>query len=290
MEFEFLKRTALTERSRLIHCITNPISINDCANLILAMGAQPMMAEHPAETERITGMADALALNLGNITDVRMESMRISAACAHARGIPSVLDCVGIGASRLRLNYAGSLIRDFGPSVIKGNLSEWKVLCGLEERTRGVDLTEADRLTRVTDCLDEFARFAREHRVVALVSGAEDLVTDGTRAVLVANGHPMMSRITGTGCMLGAMTATWLAVAAPFAAAVQACVTFGLAGEIAAGRSRGPGSFRTELLDALYNLTDEALRQNAQIMEIGSIPNRTGAAADRAGYGDANSL
>ncbi|MCD8084685.1 MAG: hydroxyethylthiazole kinase [Clostridiales bacterium] len=266
MESDFFDRTALTGRSRLIHCITNPIAINDCANLILAMGAQPMMAEHPAEVEEITRTADALALNLGNITDARLKSMRISAACAHEHGIPSLLDCVGVGASPLRLDYARALIRESAPSVIKGNLSEWKVLCGLEAKVRGVDLTEADRRTRSVDFLDIFARFAREHHTVALVSGEEDLVTDGEHAVLVANGHPLMSRVTGTGCMLGALTATWLSVAPPFLAAVQACAIFGLAGEEAARRSRGPGSFRAELLDAVYQLADEMLRREARII------------------------
>ena len=268
MEFKPVPRSVLTGKSRLIHCITNPISINDCANMVLAMGAQPMMAEHPAEAARITAGADALALNLGNLTDARLTSMRLSMACAHDRGIPTVLDCVGVGCSTLRLDYARALIRDFRPQVIKGNLSEWKALCGRGERVGGVDLSAADQAERVTDHLSWLAGYARANHTVALVSGAEDLITDGQAAYLVSNGHPMLARLTGTGCMLNVLTAAWLAAADPVTAAVQACAVLGLCGERAAGVSRGPGSLRSNLLDEVYALTDQELACGARITPL----------------------
>lgn len=268
MEFKPVLRSVLTGKSRLIHCITNPISINDCANMVLAMGAQPMMAEHPAEAARITAGADALALNLGNLTDARLTSMRLSMACAHDRGIPAVLDCVGVGCSTLRLDYARALIRDFRPQVIKGNLSEWKALCGRGERVGGVDLSAADQAERVTDHLSWLAGYARANHTVALVSGAEDLITDGQAAYLVSNGHPMLARLTGTGCMLNVLTAAWLAAADPVTAAVQACAVLGLCGERAAGASRGPGSLRSNLLDEVYALTDQELACGARITPL----------------------
>ena len=272
MEPELVSRTALASRSRLIHCITNPISINDCANMVLAMGAQPMMAEHPAEAADITAGADALALNLGNVTDARLAAMRLSLARAHSLGIPAVLDCVGVGCSPLRLDYARALIRDCCPQVLKGNLSEWKALCGRGARVGGVDLSAADRAERVTDHLDWLAAFARAHGTVALVSGAEDLITDGRQALLVSNGHPMLARLTGTGCMLNVLTAVWLSAAPPLTAALQACAVLGLCGERAAAASRGPGSLRANLLDEVYALTDQDLRRGARIRAL-PVPN-----------------
>lgn len=265
MKPELLSRSALTGRGRLIHCITNPISINDCANLVLAMGAQPIMAEHPAEVEAITARASALAVNLGNITDARLTSIRISARYAHVHQIPWVLDCVGVGCSPLRLEFAKSLIRDCRPQVVKGNLSEWKTLCGQEAGVSGVDLSEADSRDQVSSHLTWLGGFARRYGAVALVSGPEDLITDGNQALLVSNGHPMMARLTGTGCMLNVLTATWLAAASPLTAALQATAVLGVCGEQAARLSPGPGSLRTHLLDAVYSLTDADLAAQARI-------------------------
>ena len=266
MKPEFLPRSALTQRARLIHCITNPISINDCANLVLAMGAQPIMAEHPGEVEAITARASALAVNLGNITDARLTSIRLSACCAHTHNIPWVLDCVGVGCSPLRLDYARALIRDCRPSVVKGNLSEWKTLCGREAGVSGVDLSEADSRERIVDQLPWLGDFARRYETTVLVSGPEDLITDGRQAVLVSNGHPMMARLTGTGCMLNVLTAVWLSAAPPMAAALQAAAVLGVCGEQAARVSPGPGSLRTRLLDAVYQLTDADLASQARLI------------------------
>lgn len=265
MKPNLLPRAALTGRSRLIHCITNPISINDCANLVLAMGAQPIMAEHPGEVEAITARASALAVNLGNITDARLTSIRLSARYAHAHQIPWVLDCVGVGCSPLRLDYARSLIQECRPQVVKGNLSEWKTLCGREAGVSGVDLSEADSREQVAHQLSWLGEFARRYDTVALVSGPEDLVTDGRQAVLVSNGHPMMARLTGTGCMLNVLTAVWLSAAPPLTAAFQAAAVLGVCGEQAAGISPGPGSLRTHLLDAVYNLTDADLAAQVRL-------------------------
>ena len=131
--------TGLRERAPLIHCITNPISINQCANAILALGGRPIMAEHPREVEEITATASALMLNLGNITDVRMDAMRLAARTAAARGIPILLDAVGVACSQLRRDYVCELLSDVTPTVIKGNYSEINALCCADYRASGVD-------------------------------------------------------------------------------------------------------------------------------------------------------
>ena len=138
-------RGAVRERSSLIHCITNPISINQCANAILAVGGRPIMAEHPREVSEITATAGALMLNLGNITDVRMEAMRLSARTAAEHGTPILLDAVGVACSKLRRDYACGLMEGVTPAVIKGNYSEINALYQESYRASGVDADAALR-------------------------------------------------------------------------------------------------------------------------------------------------
>lgn len=248
----------------LIHCITNPISIHQCANALLAAGARPIMAEHPKEVQEITETADALLLNLGNITDVRMDSMRISAETAKERHIPAVLDAVGVACSALRLEYAFDLLQAAPPAVIKGNYSEIKALCHADYRSAGVDAK--DDLTVAT--MDRSAaELARRYHTVVLASGKADIVTDGVRLVHIHNGTPRLSEITGTGCMLGALTGAYLSVGSPLDAAVAACGGLGICGQLAEP-APGNGSFQVALLDALSIVTDKILQKNANMEEI----------------------
>ncbi len=250
-------RQAVRSRNPLIHCITNPISINDCANAVLAVGAQPIMAEHPQEVAAITRGAAALLVNLGNITDTRLESMLVSGGEAHEHGIPCVIDLVGAGCSLLRLQFARKFVWNCQPAVIKGNLSELKAFAGTPSQAAGVDA--GDRLTpeNTAKTLDQLARLSRRTGAVVLATGAVDIVTDGRQAVLLRNGVPLLSRITGTGCMVGVLTAVCLSGGDTFTAAVLAAATLGIAGELAAGTAHGTGSFRVSLLDALSTLDDE---------------------------------
>lgn len=235
------------EYSPLIHCITNPISINQCANAVLAVGARPIMAEHPAEVEEITATARALMLNLGNITDARMESMRLSARTAQNRHIPVLLDAVGVACSRLRRGYIRKLLQEATPAVIKGNYSEIHALYRENYCSSGVD---ADAALDV-QTLDRTAmELARAYHTVILASGRVDIITDGKRLVHVKNGNPQLSGITGTGCMLGALTAAYLSVQPDMDAAVTACVVLGICGQLAE-TDRGSGSFQVNLVDKL---------------------------------------
>jgi len=261
-------RQAVRSRNPLIHCITNPISINDCANAVLAVGARPVMAEHPLEVAAITRGAAALLVNLGSITDTRLESMLVSGGEAHEQGIPCVIDLVGVGCSLLRLQFARKFVGNCHPAVIKGNLSELKAFAGTPSQAAGVDA--GDRLTpeNTAKTLDQLARLSRRTGAVVLATGEVDIVTDGRQAVLLRNGVPLLSRITGTGCMVGVLTAVCLSGGDTFTAAALAAATLGIAGELAAGTAHGTGSFRVSLLDALSTLDDETFAERLRMETV----------------------
>lgn len=245
----------------LIHCITNPISIHQCANAILAIGARPMMAEHPREVVEITKTASAAVYNLGNITDVRMESILLSAKTAAREHIPFVLDAVGVSCSTLRRDYTAHLLQEAKPAVIKGNYSEILSL-STDYRAAGVD---ADQSLDEERLLYAAAQTALETGAVVLASGKTDLVTDGHRSALLRNGTPTLALVTGTGCMLGMLCGCFLSAGDPFLSAVAACAVLGIAGE-EAERTSGEktGSFAVSLMDFLSTLPDETVRAHLQ--------------------------
>ncbi len=250
-------RKNVKDRRPLIHCITNPISINQCANTILAVGARPIMAEHPLEVEDITKTASALMLNIANITDARMQSIRLSAMTAKQMKIPFVLDAVGIACSSLRREYTLGLLKDTVPDMIKGNYSEICALADEAYRSSGVD---ADRNTTGQMTINAALSAARLYNTVILASGGTDIITDGRDVILVHNGTPKLGTVTGTGCMLGALTAAYLSAAEGdcVTAALAACGVLGVCGELAE-RYNGNGSFFVGLMDELSLLTDKEL-------------------------------
>lgn len=241
----------------LIHCITNPISIHQCANAILAIGARPMMAEHPAEVREITETANALMLNIGNITDARMQSIRISLLAAKEKNIPVILDAVGVACSRLRRDYIAELLESAVPSIIKGNYSEIYALHHAAYRSSGVD---ADAALNADAICKAAAALARKYHTAILASGKADIVTDGTRLVQIKNGTPQLSAVTGTGCMLGALCGAYLSVCSGMDAAAAACAALGICGELAQ-TDKGSGSFMVNLMDGLSTLTDADLEK-----------------------------
>ncbi len=242
----------------LIHCITNHISINECANVVLAVGAKPIMAEHPAEVSEITACAKALAVNLGNINDARMESMMISGKTAFENDIPSVLDAVGVACSSFRLDFARRFIEKCHPSVIKGNMSEIKALCGVESGAKGIDVGEQDVVTHdnVGNNIALLKSFAARTDAVVAATGAVDIITDGEDAYLVKNGCEMLSLITGTGCMLNVLIASFISQRNILSGTVLATAYMGICGELAEN-TKGAGTFRTLLLDSLCSVSDD---------------------------------
>lgn len=260
-------RKQIKEEKPLIHCITNPISIHDCANVILAVGARPIMAEHPAEVAGITDSAGALMLNLGNITDARIQSMKRSMRTAVEKNIPVLLDLVGVACSDLRLDLARELLSIGHPAVLKGNMSELLAVSGLPSHAIGIDAGEQDALTaeNMEAISDVLKAFSRNNQAVVLATGKQDFVTDGEQIVLIGNGTPALSGITGTGCMVGALTAAFLPGDEYLAAAVLGTALMGIAGEKAEKISRGPGSFQVNLLDEIYGIADEELVEKLKV-------------------------
>ena len=255
----------------LVHCITNPIAIHDSANIVLAAGGRPIMAEHPQEVEEIVRTAQVLVLNLGNITDVRMSSMKKAFQEALKNRVPTVLDLVGIQCSSLRLHYAKELLEIGSPTVLKGNMSEMRKLAGLSTYGTGVDAGERDRFSEENEkeILPAFYRLSEEYRSVLLVTGQEDLIIEGPHCYCLTNGDAMLGTITGTGCMLGALCGTYLTEAAESRgqAVLAAAAVMGIAGELGAENSRGPGSFQIAFLDALYDLQEEEIRNRLRLRE-----------------------
>lgn len=245
----------------LVHCITNPISINQCANTILAAGARPICAEHPKEVADVTSVAGAVMLNLGNVTDVRLESMRISANIAKTNGIRFVLDICGAGGIKFRRGYAENMIKAFHPTIVKGNYSEIKALCRRDYQFSGVD---ADTTLEIEEIGMIAKEFASEYHITLLASGKTDIVTDGEKICYIENGTPQLATITGTGCMQGALCAAFLSVADGYDAAVAASVMFGICGELAE-TPKGSGTFQVNLLDKLSTITDNEI---ANLMKI----------------------
>jgi len=257
----------------LVHCITNYVTVNDCANALLAIGASPVMADDRAEVAAITRLAGALVLNIGTLNRRTIQSMHLSLKAAHVANIPIVLDPVGAGASSLRTRTALSLITCRRPTVIRGNLSEIGALLAGGGKTRGVDAAPEDLGVDATSRAEGAAKLlaTRTGSIVA-ITGQTDVVSDGTSVIRIYNGHPLMPTVTGTGCMATAITGAFCATAAAegssfLEAAATALVLTGLAGERAARRAQGsgPASFRTAFLDELSLIDDQILEKDGRI-------------------------
>ena len=273
--------TYIQQEAPLIHCITNPISINDCANILLAIGARPIMAEHPDEVAEITTIAKGLALNLGNITDARMASMKISAGTSKDKGIPFVLDLVGLSCSRLRQKYAKELLQIAVPDIIKGNISELRTLLGLPTTPgMGVEAGQKEMVTRENAL--EYARIfqkqAREYHTILLATGPIDLVVSSDEAYIIANGSNALASITGTGCMNNVLAGACLAgvhginsqATNNTLAAILSCLLLGIAGENIQDiyLNQGPGSFHYSLMDSISQLTPQTIAQQCNITKL----------------------
>lgn len=259
------------EQCPLIHNITNYVTVNDCANIVLACGASPIMADDAAEVAEITSLCAGLNINIGTLNSRTIESMLAAGRQANALGHPVVLDPVGAGASRLRTETALKLLREIRFAVIRGNISEIRTLALGSGTTQGVDADVEDRVTEenLSDAVDFVKRFARETGAVAAVTGAIDIVADGERAFCIRNGRPEMSLVTGTGCQLSAMTAAFAAAnpEKPLEAAAAAVAAMGLAGEIAYGRLSpldGNASYRNYIIDAVCRMSPEDLEKGAK--------------------------
>ena len=262
---DFTRLDTLKQRRPLVHCVSNIVSANDCANLALAVGASPMMAQGATEMAAITAISDATVLNTGTPDE---EKYRVCLLCgqeAAARRQPIVLDPVGVGASHWRLQSIQALLHMFTPTILRVNLGEAQALLQTESREQGVDSPAPASLE---ERLDAARRLARQRRTTVLLSGPEDLVTDGSAVWMVSGGSNLMSYVTGTGCMLSVLCGAFAAVEPdPTAAAVLAAAFWKVCSQQAEREAgnKGPGSFRTALMDAAYRLTAGELAAEAAV-------------------------
>lgn len=265
------KLALLREHRPLIHHLTNFVVMNDCANIVLAAGASPVMAHAPEEVAELAAVSGALVLNIGTLTTEWIDSMIAAGRAANAAGVPVVLDPVGAGATRLRTDSCLRILQEVRVSVVRANASEAAVLAGQDARVKGVDAVIGDGLAAARG-------LARRFDLVAAVTGVQDYISDGVRTCVVGNGDAWMSRLTGTGCMASSIVACFCAVESDaLTAATSALAFYGSAGEIAAGRispelyapgwtpPRGPMSFKAAFFDAVYNLTGDRAAELARV-------------------------
>ena len=252
----------LRETKPLVHQITNYVVMNETANATLALGALPVMAHAMEEVGEMAAIAGALVLNIGTLSPDWVEAMILAGQVANQRGTPVVLDPVGAGATTYRTETAKRILDEVRVAVLRGNAGEIATLVGVDAEVRGVESIDAG-----IEPADLARRAARSLDLVVSVTGPVDHVSDGERVVAIANGHPLLAAVTGTGCMATAITGCFLAADPyePLDAAAAALVAFGVAGEDAAAGAKGPGSFHVALYDSLAALDPETLDGRARL-------------------------
>lgn len=251
----------LRTKKPLVHHITNGVTINDCANITLCIGAAPVMAEAPEEVVEMVAMAGALVLNIGTLSKAQISSMLLAGKAANDLGIPVILDPVGAGATRLRTESARRLLTEIQIAVVKGNAGEVGLLAGAAGRVRGVDSVglEGDPIAICKTLVEAYS-------CTVAMSGSTDIVTDGDRVVLISNGDPLMGSVSGTGCMVASLAGAFAACSSDSVRSTAAALAaFGLAGERAASRASGPSSFKVALFDEVAALTPSQFSAGARI-------------------------
>lgn len=259
--------------SPLVHSITNYVTVNDCANTILASGGSPIMADDICEVCDITSICSALVINMGTLNERTIKSMLAAGKKANSIHHPVIFDPVGAGASTLRNETALEIIKEIQCSVIRGNISEIKFLATGGGSTQGVDACEADLVTDETlDSIIAFAKaLSKKTGAVIAITGATDIVADQNKAYVIKNGHPMMSRVTGTGCMLTALVGAYVGANSDHLldATATAVCAMGLCGELAYQRlcevDGGTNTYRMLLIDYISKLTIGTLEAGAKI-------------------------
>jgi hydroxyethylthiazole kinase len=252
--------------SPLVHHITNWVTISDCANIVKFFGGSPVMAHAPEEASEMASIADAVVLNIGTLNNSTIEAMKQALKAANKKNIPVIIDAVGVGATRYRNEKIQELLQH-KVAVIKGNTSEIASTAGINVITKGVDTGEVSG-----DIANIAATFAREKKCVVVVTGKEDICTNGAEITKVKNGSPMMAQIVGTGCMAGSVIGTFCAVEKDyFFATIAGLVCFEIAAEIADKTSEGPGTFKTKLFDKITTLSEISINKMKKIKKINFI-------------------
>lgn len=267
----------IKEKNALTHCITNSVTINDCANAVLAIGGSPFMAEDAEELEEVVTIADVLVINIGKLSKNQIEAMKISCETADKTNTPIILDPVGVGVTELRNKTTADLIKNHNITAIRGNISEIKAIAKLfgvlnESNTaKGVDVNADDVITEenLKANGDLICELASKLNTVILASGPIDILTDGETTIAIDNGDDMMPLITGSGCMLSSIVGSCIGGSNPLEGSLVAILAMNIAGEKARAKveekDEGTGSFRTYLIDYLYKTNSESLINESNI-------------------------
>ena len=269
-------------KNPLTHCITNFVTVNDCANAVLAIGASPIMSEDIEEVAEVVSIADALVINIGKLSHEQVEAMKISSAQANKINTPVILDPVGVGISQLRNKVTLEIIENYKLAAIRGNITEIKTIAKLtgiisESNTaKGVDVSESDIITQdnLNENADVISKLAAKLDTVILASGPIDILSDGETTIAIDNGDEMMPYITGSGCMLSSIVGSCIGATNPLEGTMLAALLMTIAGEKARSKvdseNAGTGSLRAYLIDYLYKLDGQTLinKSNIEILWI----------------------
>lgn len=251
-------------RKPLIQAITNYVTINDCANILLGIGASPAMCEAKDEVEDFIELADSLYINIGTLTREQKEAICLAVKKASRLKKPVVIDPVGVGALHTRKTFILELLEEYEISIIKGNSGEIKSLAGMDANVKGVDSMDDG-----PDAVDACKALAKKFNTVAAATGKTDIISDGNRTIRIKNGSPMLTMVTGVGCMVGAIATAAAAVENDFLkAAASAVLSMGIAGDIAAEEieeNPAPGTYRVKLFDNIYSLTQDKFVKRSKI-------------------------
>jgi hydroxyethylthiazole kinase len=268
---------SIKEKNALTHCITNSVTINDCANAVLAIGGSPFMAEDAEELEEVVTIADVLVINIGKLSKEQIKSMKVSCETANKTNTPIVLDPVGVGVTELRNKTTLDLISNYDITAIRGNISEIKAIAKLvgvldeSNAAKGVDVNADDIITKenLKANGDLICELASKLDTVILASGPIDILTDGETTIAIDNGDDMMPLITGSGCMLSSIVGSCVGGSTPLEGTLVAILAMNIAGEKARAkvdeRDEGTGSFRAYLIDYLYKTNSETLINESNI-------------------------
>lgn len=258
------------EKNPLVHCITNYVTVNDVANILLSVGASPVMADSIEEVEEIATISNALYLNIGTINERTIESMMRAGKKANECGIPIVLDPVGVGASNFRKKCISQILQELKVSVIRGNISEIKCIAFDSMSNRGVDAQQEDLITddNIESNVKLCKSLSKKIGAVISVSGKLDFVADSKTCYVIKNGHSMMAEITGSGCMLTSVIAAHVASQDNVLnSTATAVIQMGIAGEMAADKmssDEGNSSYRNHLIDAIGKIETDMITQKAK--------------------------
>lgn len=243
----------------LVHHITNYVTVNDCANVCICTGGSPVMSDAAEDVPGMVGLASAVVLNIGTLNPRTVESMLVAGKVANSKGIPVVLDPVGAGATEYRTACVRTILDRVKISVIKGNAGEICVMAGMAGTVRGVDSGDAGDVAGAVKAL------ASRHGCVVAASGPVDYVSDGKTVMELENGSPMMENVSGTGCMLSSVIGCFVGACGASAGSVASAITtFNVASEDAEKMCKGPGSFKTALMDCLFNIDPSTVGERAR--------------------------